>query len=240
MPAPVFDASARWPATQGETDFTGGASPYAVQFTHTCGGNDRYLFVCIKSNTDQTEDKVTAIKYNGVSMTFLGSVQHPANAEGRLWRYGLVNPASGANTVRIERATDFRCQAASESYTGVNQSDPIGTTVTAYVSSSPLTLTVTGVADSLISDCVWMYIHEGVVGSGQSKVWTHWSAGSVAGCEGSNKAGSVGSVSTTWSYAGSFHGKGLSTPLKPVAAIAGGDFIALGRGLGRGLLRKAR
>ena len=204
--------------------------------SHTCGGSNRYLFVDIRTDRYKDESEISAVTYNGVAMTLIVSL---AGSVWRHWRYRLLAPDSGTYNVKVTFAASSTAQfrIAAQSCKDVDQTDPNGTTVTGTKSwgSGTMTLTATGVADGLLVDSACMYAQDALAGGSQTLTYS-----GVSSFKGSYRTG-TGSTSTTWVYAGgSWEGTGIITPLKPVAVVAGGDFIALGRGLGRGLLRKAR
>ena len=129
----TFDAS---------TSGTGGTgSPQT--WSHTCTGSDRILLVSIFS-----QGTVSAVTYNGVSMTSLGSYNYTSpTGNGTLWY--LIAPATGSNTVSITHSGSYTIGVAS-SYTGVKQTGQpdaaINTQTTGGSTGTALTSTVTVVA----------------------------------------------------------------------------------------------
>jgi hypothetical protein len=126
-PGIAFDASAEGTATTNAT----------LTFAHTCTGNDLILIVAVVDQDHNT----TGVTYNGVAMTAINN-----GAQGdSLWY--LVGPATGSNNVVVTRsgAGDL-FNAASSSYTGVDQSSPIDSSNTGNSLSRPLTITTTVVA----------------------------------------------------------------------------------------------
>jgi hypothetical protein len=89
-------------------------------FNFTISGDDRILFVGIRSNSNSATFGVT---YNGVAMTEVDRVSFNSNCN-RMWLFMLVNPASGTNNVVVTPSSTveaFRC--ATVSYTGARQTD---------------------------------------------------------------------------------------------------------------------
>lgn len=140
----------------------GGANPASpITWSHTCTGSNRYLEVDIFVGTPTAPDSdiaVTGVTYNSVSMTLVASSLVHSNGinRGYVVRYGLVNPASGSNTVSVSytntsvQATDaVGCN--SRSYTGVNQTTPYSNLASATGSGTSATVNVTSAAGSMVS-----------------------------------------------------------------------------------------
>lgn len=186
-------------------------------FSHTFGGDNRYVFIDIKSDRSKTEGNITGVTVDGVAADFIVSVLE-ATSGWRHWRYKLLAPASGSKTVKVTflESGTAKFRIAVQSFKDVNQTDPIGTTVTGTKSwgTGTMTLTVTGITDGMISDSCGCYIGAGdpSVGSGQTLTYN-----ATADFKGSYKLSVSGSNSTTWTLAANGSLTGISTPLKPVA-----------------------
>lgn len=113
-------------------------------FSHTCSGSDRILFVYVRMAG--TTDRVTAITYNGVSMTKIDA-QFGINNTGTTLYY-LIAPATGSNTVAITKE-DSATSALAVSYTGAKQSGvPDAKSKGESASTTGLTGNITTVADN--------------------------------------------------------------------------------------------
>ena len=117
-----------------------------LSFSHTCTGSDRFLLVFV---ADNMSGNVTGITYNGVTMTDISS-GYNVNGAVDLTVYGLIAPATGANTVSINFAASSSWGAAvAHSYTGVDQSTfPTIFTNNKVTSTSITTSATTTVDDS--------------------------------------------------------------------------------------------
>lgn len=128
---PAFDAQTTpWARVNSGTSMT---------VAHTCSWTNR----CIVVNVGTTGNLVTGVTYGGVSMTQVWSYSADGAWNGCTAWY-LANPASGSNNVVISTssATHIMCQIAS--YTSVNQSTPVGASVTNWpTSTTSFTQTVT-------------------------------------------------------------------------------------------------
>lgn len=103
------------------------SSGNTVSFSYTSSaGADRLLLV-------QSEDyggiAVAAVSYAGTSLSLVGST-------GTLNMWQLVAPASGTNTLSFTLASYSHCLPSTSDWTGVDQTTPLGTLVTASGAST--------------------------------------------------------------------------------------------------------
>lgn len=111
----------------------------SITISHTTSGSDRLLVVYIFGATGGYS--VSAITYNGVAMTSLGS----NTTDARFKCYYLIAPASGTNNISITLSASMVYVVAAVSYTGVKQtgfpdnSSLAGTTASGTSSSKSLT-----------------------------------------------------------------------------------------------------
>ncbi len=132
--------------TDGVTDGVGGSSSYSWSHTNT-GSNLVLLVMFYTFKSGDTTDHCTGVTYNGVSMSQLKSVG--GDTSFRIHCYGLVAPATGANTVQINFDTTIETGYRSASYTGVAQTGlPDASTTTIASSGTGITCTLTTVADN--------------------------------------------------------------------------------------------
>lgn len=110
----AFDAVSNSAAQVAQTTYT---------WSHTCTGANRFLAVDVSLlSAGQT---VTGITYNGVALSpITGASGSTVTSFGRVECWGLVNPASGANTIAVTLSGSVTSAATAVSYTGVNQSAP--------------------------------------------------------------------------------------------------------------------
>lgn len=117
----------------------------ALSWTHTTGsGSDRYLVVMLD---DESGDGITAVTYNGVSMTLLIK-QTLTTTPITMYFWGLAAPATGANTIAVTNTGGHSVGGISSSYTGVKQTGQPDATASSNATgvASPKTTTVTTVA----------------------------------------------------------------------------------------------
>jgi hypothetical protein len=97
-----------------------------VTFAHTCSGSDRILFVFIHCNGGNG-DATTGATYNGVALTQLCQ-DDGTFAQIEAWY--LVNPSVGTHDVVVTKGNNAGApyQIVAESFTGVDQTNPINAT----------------------------------------------------------------------------------------------------------------
>lgn len=197
--AVAFDA-----ATTGTV---GGAN--ALTFSHTvgAGGADRLLIVAV-SIDNRTVQSVT---YGGVAMTNVGTATNGAQISS-MWR--LIAPATGANNVVVTLSgggTDI--VAVATSYTGVDQTTPLGTPVTATGNSVTASVAVTSATGEIVVDSVSSNLGTLTVGEGQTQRGN--------GVGGDNQGGSstepgATSVTMSWTIGSSSAWASVGVSIKPI------------------------
>lgn len=116
-------------------------------YSFTTSGSDRCLFGLGIS----VGDDITGLTYNAVSTTSLANIKN--GSDNRLYTFYLANPASGANNAVWSQTVSGFFVTAVQSYTGVDQSTPVGTPVTGTKSTASSTFSAsitTTTADSWI------------------------------------------------------------------------------------------
>ncbi|MCK5606539.1 hypothetical protein KAR91_31845 [Candidatus Pacearchaeota archaeon] len=141
----MADIDAVSSAQQGET--VGGT----LTWPHTCTGANRILMVGISMDSS-FGGTVTGVTYNSTSMTLVGTVNNSNNV--RVYLYRLVAPDSGgAHDIVVTfsgRSGGKVCGGTS--YTGVHQTFPVGTLMTATGSDAAPTGTVIADSSDLVLD----------------------------------------------------------------------------------------
>jgi hypothetical protein len=216
--AVAFDAASTAKGTTGS--FT---------FSHTCTGSNLILTVGVAINAAASAT-VNAVTYNGVALTKVDSIANSISSD--LWY--LVGPATGAHSIVVALSASGAmtvCNAAS--YTGVSQSTPLGTKVTASGNSNTPSVTVTSATGQLVVDSVAQNSANGTAtltaGSGQTQRGNdrQFSAFGVIGAM-SEEAGAA-SVVMDWSGSNSTTWATIGVPLKPVtgASVTGSSSMSL-------------
>lgn len=189
--AVAFDAVGPSSAGQSATATT------TTSWSHTCTGSNRLLVVGVAVGANPSTGITTSATYNSVAMTSIGTQQSgTGSAFGYIQMFSLVAPATGANTVAVTTsATVDALSAGSVSFTGVSQTTPLGTPVTAAGSSITPAATVTGTtAGNMVIDAAccgsafsadtqtlqWRRNTNGNTGAGNGVQTTAAAGGSVA------------------------------------------------------------
>lgn len=175
-------------------------SSLTLSWSHTIGsGADRAAYVGFaKGGSTGTLSTVT---FGGANMTLVASVVVPGTSD-TVYLYRLLNPTTGANTVAITYTgtAPNSIVGGSVSFTGVDQTTPDGTPVTAGVdiASAPSLAVTTTSTNSLVVDIA--ATGTGLSSSGQTQRWLNNASGAsaVGNAAQSTAAGTGGSV--TMSY----------------------------------------
>ncbi len=104
-----------------------GSSVTSISYSYTTSGSDRGLIVQIYYQSSAT---VSAITYNGVSMTAISGTPLDTGGGERHGMWYLANPANGSNTLSVTFSIATTYAAFMSSYTGVDQASMIGATRT--------------------------------------------------------------------------------------------------------------
>lgn len=193
-------------ANGATTDHAAAPTPNPLTWSHTCTGSDRYLEVDIVVGSDLTGAATTidAVTYNGVAMTLVTNSQQTSNdtTGGYVVKYGLVAPATGANTVSVAftvtGGNNADIKAGSKSYTGVDQTTPWEAVTKAFGDSTTPSVNVASAVGDMVSDAV--VSASAIASSGQTLRWNRDLNTSSAGGNGAG-ATAAGGASVTMSYA---------------------------------------
>jgi hypothetical protein len=134
-----------------------GTSP--LTWTHTASGTNRAVIVGVSQMNGSFTTGNVSVTYGGTGMAFLGAIESDAidgqSPAGVAWLFGLANPPTGAQTVSVSRSTgSFSFIGGSISFTGVDQTNPFDTAVTASGDNSAGNLPPTKVVTSTTGDMV--------------------------------------------------------------------------------------
>lgn len=215
--AQVPAAEAAITADAATSASTAAATATTLSWSHTVSGSDRILIVGVSVNGNTA---VSTVTFAGTALTNIASANQGSSVSVSLWY--LVNPAAGTGTVTVTTSGSARFVAGAVSYTGVNQSSPLGTAVTDKGSASSASLTTTSVANDLVVD---LLAHRGDLttnpitpGAGQTARWNTRTTmdSATTGVTGgaSEKAGAA--VTMTWTWPTSRAWAAIAVPLKPV------------------------
>lgn len=191
----------------------------SLTFSHTCTSAS-LLTVCVGLAGPLA---ISAVAYNGDSLTQGISNSSPSASDGQSEIWYLLNPDSGANNVVItwDFALDGRKKALAISWTGVNQTAPVGSGTgtgsgaTGSLDGTSSSLSVSGAVGEVILDCMVLGTSSGeapTVGSGQTQRASSFSSTLGFGVSTENGAETV---SMDWSWSTSTCRRQTALQIKP-------------------------
>lgn len=189
----------------------------STTWLHTVNGSDRLLVVGV-SHHSELNQTVASVTYGGANLTrYITRKQGAVSAE--LWY--RVAPALGTNTVAVLFSSSTSGTAGATSWTGVNQTVPLGLGVSAGARSTAPSLAVSSATDETVHD-VLAWNRRGTTAAtatidpSQSQRWNVNS--SSAGGAASTKAGAA-SVTMNWTLSVSKDWALVSASIKPVPSV---------------------
>ena len=187
----------------------------SVTLSHTTGtGSNRLMLVGIS----QKNKLVSSVTYGGTPLTLVGESITSGNA--RMHIYRLINPPSGtANVVvNFSAVPDKGAVIGVMTFTGVDQTTPLGTFVSATAKNTTPSVTVTSAAGELVFDVVTIRNTSGTVGAGQTQRWNVDSGDEIQVGAASTEPGAA-SVTMSWTAGGSQDWAIGAVPIKPAAVV---------------------
>lgn len=147
-----------------DTSVDGGivAGVNTLSYTHTCTGSQLILFVGVRKFAGD----VTGVTYNNVAMTQITTKQDAGT--GFIYLFYIINPTTGANTIKVSATGTGTIRAMSASYTGASQSGQPDNFSTAAGNFSSNTLN--GASVTTIADNCWTIMFSYSSGTGAAVV----------------------------------------------------------------------
>jgi len=204
----------------------------ATSITISCtpAGSNRYMLIDVGVNNPSGPiPTVSSAVFNGSENATLISRQEANNGEMALERWGLVAPSATTANLVVTLSASQEFNAVVSTFTGVNQSTPLGTSVIDTYSAGGFAHShaTTSETDGLVWDT---FIIRGDATSltpdaGQTTQVAHHTIGTTGnGLDGivSSEPGAA-SVTTgyTWGTAEFGRWVHVTSPIKPVGAVAG-------------------
>jgi prepilin-type N-terminal cleavage/methylation domain-containing protein len=162
----------------------------------TASGSDRLMLVGISYNNDGYET-VTGVTYNTVPLTLVGTAARDDDAT--IYIYRLVAPDTGTHDVVItfSSALDHGAVAGVMTFTGVEQTTPLGTFASAFGDGNA-SVTVSSAADELVFSVVSAEYATSLTPSGtQTERWNLNTDGNSTRGAGGTEAGAA-TVTHSW------------------------------------------
>lgn len=122
-----------------------GAGPLTVALDAT-GANFILFIIGVGHNPD-----ISSFTYAAQTPSAIGS---PSGTGGKVWMYGLVNPTSGSNNISLTLNISDDKALIAIPFSGVNTSNPFGTSVNATFGAVNISQDITATDDQIIVDGV--------------------------------------------------------------------------------------
>jgi Concanavalin A-like lectin/glucanases superfamily len=180
------------------------ASTYS--WSHTCTGSNGFLAVDVEI-LSVPNTTVTGITYNGVALSLIGA-QNVVAGTGRVENWGLVNPATGSNTIAVTLSASVASAGTAVSYTNVNQSIPTESWNGNYGINTG-TATNSTVNVTTVNNNDW--VHAAVATSATSITSSQTSRNNVTGTLGSGADSDTGPITPAGSQTMTWTGEGITS-----------------------------
>jgi hypothetical protein len=208
------------PGVAVDTVTSGQGLAATITVSHTTSGTDRLMLVGI-SATQYTASApaISTVTYNGVALSFVGTLNGGGSYGETVWIYQLVAPATGTFNVvaSFSTAPSNGAVVAAVTFTGVNQSTPLGTFASAAgISGTTASVNASSASGELVFDTIAYWGCNSVtVGAGQTQQWNvnYCVPGHITGA-GSTKPGAA-SVTMSWTLQYSSSWTIGAVPIKP-------------------------
>jgi hypothetical protein len=200
------------------TGQTSGGS--GITIPHTTSGTDRLMLVGISINDDNLEI-VASVTYNGVALSKVGSIDNSRSsgddARVEIWR--LIAPATGTHDVVITFSAPLSEQAVAGvmTFTGADQTSPLGPFVSAENDPSPAAVTVSSATGDLVFGVVASEYGAITTDPGQTERWDIRAGSSSTYGAGSTKAGAP-SVTLKWTIGCDAHWAAAGVSIRPCSS----------------------
>ena len=149
----------------------GSTTDTSITISHTTSGSDRLMLVGVSFNNDSYET-VTGVTYNGVVLTLVGTVANSDDSRIEIWR--LIAPDIGTHNVVVTFSANLAQEgfAGVVTFTGVDQTTPLGTFSSAENDGTTATVNVSSAIGELVFGVVATeYASSLTVGAGQTEYW---------------------------------------------------------------------
>ena len=189
----------------------------SIQWQHTTGiGNNRILIVSVDvDNSGGTPTTVSGVTYGVTPLTQAATTLCSTSPEVRSYIYYLVNPPIGTQTVTARFPVATLAVGGSITYTNVNQTNPMQTSVAANSGTSQsVGLTASGSYNKILYGHLGTYRTSSYsITDGQTSMWSQ--TGSNQKGVGSEKTVTSGSVTLSWTTSKTVSWTAIAVLLQP-------------------------
>ncbi|RYD68665.1 MAG: DUF11 domain-containing protein, partial [Verrucomicrobiaceae bacterium] len=195
-------------------------STASVSMSHTVSGTNRLLLVAVNQEDDGTAGMtINSVTFNGVALTRVSRIASSQEAIADLW--SLVNPPAGTANVVVNMSNFSNADAlhvAATTFTGVSQTTPLGTAVTAAAATTPMTITAGGATGDLVfvTGAVDDSRTATPTGTAATALWNANAGGTGDGVRsvGSTRAGNGSTAAFAWTLSAADGWAALAVPIK--------------------------
>src|SRR3989344_1369780 len=189
-----------------------------LTWLHTVGsGSNRLLLVGI-SFWSNPEKLVNSVTYNGVSLVKSGSVWSGGTIGETVNIWHLVNPPTGTFNIVASFSGAVAPVGGATSWSGVNQTTPLGTFASAYNTGTLATVNISSAVGEIVQDTV-SYSNTATnhtVGAGQTPKWSDATTDGGLYAAGAGSIESGASVTTmSWTFGASYRWAIGAVSIKP-------------------------
>lgn len=218
------------------TDSTGntGAGALAVSslaWSHTVNSSlaNSILMIGVAWDDGGNGNSISSITYGAQNATFVSSkITTVNNVTVEIWR--LIAPIAGTANITINWTGNINAAGGGAVFTGVDQLSPLNAAATNAGSTTPITVSKTGVStNNIMFNTAIAYAVTGLTltngAGGQTQAWNSktTNAGSQVYSVAAYKTSAVGSVTTTWTESVNKEWASIIVELKQVAAVVNID-----------------
>jgi hypothetical protein len=201
----AIDAASSSPTTNSVSSKT---------WSHTVSGSNRLLLVMVQWNQPNNSEMVTSVTYGGVALTQVGSnvIAGGSGLDRCTALFRLIAPATGTANIVVTMSAACTFFANGVSFTGVDQTTPLGTPQTATTTTAATLATTTS---SAATNLVFSAATVRTPGSLTVPATSEWNVliGTNNRYGGSVQSGAT-SVTTTYSWTGADNASMIAVDVK--------------------------
>lgn len=221
-------AAPAWAAIASDATSGGSIEGNAtLDLTHTATGTDTTgLMLCGVATSTGGGTTVSSVTWDpaGANQAFTQiTTIHLTDVRVDLW-YRKSPTAGTSKTVRIITSAGVNHAAICKTWTGVDQTTPLGTAVSTSGTTSPSSLTPGSAVGDIVMDVIgWSSnaVTE-TIGAGQTVIDSKrtTTTGGQLSLTGSDESGAAGTTTMSWTYSGTINRGHIAVAIKAPAAAA--------------------
>lgn len=173
-------------------------STSTLTWSHTTSSGSNRLLVVGVTIKNRIGETVSGITYNGVPLTRIDAKINGTNVRIEMWQ--LVAPGTGTHDIVVTLSASAKVVGGATSWTGVNQTTPIGTFASASNIIGNPTVNVSSATNEIVLDTLGVDgTATATVGGGQTQHWNLTTSGLLSDVRGAGSS-ETGATTTTMSW----------------------------------------